>query len=72
MLFRSRGAWRAGSRRRAGTAKVPRFPSIAPTVVDGRHFFRVRFGPLASVEDADRLFNSLVSSGHNDARIVVE
>ena len=47
-------------------------PSIAPTVVDGRHFFRVRFGPLASVEDADRLFNSLVSSGHNDARIVVE
>lgn len=47
-------------------------PSIAPTLVDGRHFYRVRFGPLASVEDADRLFNSLLSKGHNDARIVVE
>ncbi len=47
-------------------------PSIAPTMVDGRHFFRVRFGPMASVEDADRLFNSLLSRGHNDARIVVE
>ncbi|MDJ0970236.1 MAG: septal ring lytic transglycosylase RlpA family protein [Kiloniellales bacterium] len=47
-------------------------PSIAPTLVDGRHFYRVRFGPLASVEDADRLFNSLLSQGHNDARIVVE
>ena len=47
-------------------------PTIAPTLVDGRHFYRVRFGPLASVEDADRLFNSLLSRGHNDARIVVE
>ncbi|MDJ0942141.1 MAG: septal ring lytic transglycosylase RlpA family protein [Kiloniellales bacterium] len=47
-------------------------PSIAPTIVDGRHFFRVRFGPLASIEDADRLFSSLLSKGYNDARIVVE
>ena len=47
-------------------------PLIAPTMVDGRHFFRVRFGPLASVDDADRLFNSLLSRGYNDARIVVE
>lgn len=47
-------------------------PSITPAMVDGRHFFRVRFGPLASVDDADRLFNSLLSRGYNDARILVE
>lgn len=46
--------------------------SVDPKLVNGRYFFRVRFGPLATVDDADRLFNDLISKGHNDTRIVVE
>jgi len=40
-------------------------------IVD-RPFFRVRFGPLNSVEEADRLLASIVRVGQRKARIVVE
>lgn len=41
------------------------------TVVD-RPFFRVRFGPMTSVDDADRILASVVQAGHQDAQIVVD
>lgn len=45
---------------------------IAQAVVDDRRYFRVRFGPMGSVADADRLLAQLIDNGHNDARVVVE
>ncbi len=45
---------------------------IAQAMVERRRFFRVRFGPMGSVDEADRLLAMLIDSGHNDARVVVE
>jgi rare lipoprotein A len=45
---------------------------IAQAMVDRRRFFRVRFGPMGSVDAADRLLARLIDNGHNDARVVVE
>ncbi len=45
---------------------------IAQTIVDRRRYFRVRFGPMGSVDEADRLLTMLIDNGHNDARVVVE
>lgn len=49
-----------------GTAKV--FPAL----VNGRQFYRVRLGPVASVDAADAMLTDLVSGGHKEAIIVVE
>lgn len=45
---------------------------IYPGNVDGRKYYRVRLGPIASVEKADALLARLVSEGNNSAMIVVE
>ena len=45
---------------------------IIQAVVDQRIFFRVRFGPLDSVDEADLLLATLIDNGHNAARVVVE
>jgi rare lipoprotein A len=45
---------------------------IAQAVVNHRRYFRVRFGPMGSVEDADRLLALLLDNGHADARVVVD
>ncbi|MFQ6017057.1 MAG: septal ring lytic transglycosylase RlpA family protein [Kiloniellaceae bacterium] len=45
---------------------------IAQAVVDNRRFYRVRFGPLGSVEEADNLLEILLEIGHTDARVVVD
>jgi len=45
---------------------------IARATVDRRRYFRVRFGPMGSVDEADRLLTMLIDNGHNDARVVVE
>ncbi len=45
---------------------------IAQAMVDRRRYFRVRFGPMGSVDEADRLLTMLIDNGHNDARVVVE
>lgn len=46
--------------------------SIAPAMIDDRRYFRVRFGPMGSVEDADRLLAVLIDNGHTEARVVVD
>lgn len=46
--------------------------AVTESNVRGQHFYRVRLGPLNSVDEADRLLNRVVSSGHKDAIIVVE
>ena len=45
---------------------------VQPVTVGDQHYFRVRLGPIASVNEADRLMNSLVASGHTDAKVVIQ
>ncbi len=45
---------------------------VTPVVVDGQQFYRVRLGPLASVEEGDRLLGQVVDAGHPQARLVVD
>jgi len=45
---------------------------ISEAMVDNRQFFRVRFGPMGSVDDADRLLGVLIENGHTGARVVVD
>ena len=40
--------------------------------VNGANLFRVRLGPVASIEEADRLLARVVAAGMSDAKIVVE
>jgi rare lipoprotein A len=45
---------------------------IAQAVINQRRYFRVRFGPMGSVEEADRLLARLLDNGHTEARVVVD
>lgn len=54
-----------------------RLSGIAPTrvieaTVDGRRFYRVRLGPVATVEQGDRLLERVLAAGTAGARLVVE
>jgi rare lipoprotein A len=54
-----------------------RISSIAPAnvtavTVRGTEFFRVRIGPLESVEAADRTLAQVIATGQPDARIVID
>lgn len=46
--------------------------NVYPAMVNGQQFYRVRLGPVASVEEADELLARLVQGGQNNAMIVVE
>lgn len=46
--------------------------SITESVKGRQVYYRVRLGPVPSVEDADRLLATLVENGHRDARVVVD
>lgn len=45
---------------------------VFPAVVNGQQFYRVRLGPVGTVDQADRLLASLAHAGHNEAIIIVE
>jgi rare lipoprotein A len=45
---------------------------VSPAIVDGRDFWRVRFGPVQDVAEADRLLEEAIARGHAQARIVVD
>jgi rare lipoprotein A len=47
-------------------------PQIQQTSVQGRTVYRVRLGPLASVEEADRMLDAVIGIGQQDARVVVD
>ncbi|WP_162915262.1 SPOR domain-containing protein, partial [Desertibaculum subflavum] len=54
-----------------------RISAIAPATVTavtvrGTEFFRVRIGPLDSVETADRTLAQVIATGQPDARIVID
>lgn len=46
--------------------------AVSPVLVNGRDVFRVRIGPIASVEEADRYLEQVIRSGYPDARVVVD
>ncbi len=46
--------------------------NITPIRVDGQRFFRVRLGPIATVDQADAMLDRVVGSGVLQARIVVD
>ncbi len=45
---------------------------ISPAMVGGREFYRVRIGPIATVDEADQLLARVVGAGASDAKIVVD
>lgn len=45
---------------------------VVEATVGNRRFWRVRLGPVASVEEGDRLLDRVLASGHSGARLVVE
>jgi len=45
---------------------------VTSRIVNGREFFRVRAGPINSLDDADHLLDSILRIGFSDARIIVE
>lgn len=45
---------------------------IQQATVQGRTVYRVRLGPIANVEEADRMLDAVVASGQTDARVVVD
>jgi rare lipoprotein A len=49
-----------------------RTTTVIPALVNGRQFYRVRLGPVASVDAADQLLARMIQGGHNKAIIVVE
>ena len=44
---------------------------ISQAVIEGKTFYRVRVGPVANVDQADRLLVRVVAAGANGAKIVV-
>lgn len=45
---------------------------VYPAVVNGKQFYRVRLGPLETVDHADSLLLNLNNSGHPEAMIIVQ
>ena len=55
-------------------AQLSNFGQTAVSTIDrgGQTFYRVRFGPFPSVDNADNLLNALASAGQDQAIIIVE
>lgn len=45
---------------------------VYQVLINGQDFYRVRLGPLQSVEEADTLLANLINNGHSEARIIIE
>ena len=45
---------------------------ITSVVIRGSELYRVRFGPVFTIEEADMILARLIEIGHSEARIVVE
>ena len=45
---------------------------VTAVIVDGRELFRVRYGPIDSVEQADFVLAAVIREGHPEAQIVID
>ncbi|MDP6573596.1 MAG: septal ring lytic transglycosylase RlpA family protein [Rhodospirillales bacterium] len=73
-LFIQPGAYRHfenANRVRAILAPVGRV-KVYQELIGGRDLFRVRVGPLATVEEADKVLDMVIGAGYSDARVVIE
>lgn len=48
------------------------YAQVSTTTVNGRPLHRVRFGPIATVEQADAMLDKVIGAGQNGAQIVVD
>jgi rare lipoprotein A len=46
--------------------------AVFPVHVNGKQFYRVRLGPISSVDNADRVLASMSNAGHTNAIIIVD
>lgn len=47
-------------------------PQVQQVNMKGQSMYRVRLGPVATVEEADRLLDAVVAAGQQDARVIVD
>lgn len=73
-IFVQAGSFTVSDNAHRLSARLQQFAraGVYPANVNGRQFYRVRLGPVATVNEADELLARLVSSGNNDAIIIVE
>jgi rare lipoprotein A len=73
-IYIQAGAFADPENARRLKAELVRFgaASTAQTKIDDRLIYRVRVGPLATVDDADALRDRLVAAGYSDARLVID
>ncbi len=45
---------------------------VSPVQVGAQRYYRVRIGPMASVQQADQTLKQMISGGHPESRIVVD
>ena len=45
---------------------------ISPVLINGRDLFRVRVGPMASIDDADLMLERVIEAGYTGARTLVD
>src|SRR6478672_4550781 len=48
------------------------FARVIPVQVGAQRFYRVRVGPIGTVDQADQMLDQVIALGHKDARIIVE
>lgn len=48
------------------------YVQIEPAAVSGQSFYRVRIGPMESVDEADGLLARLISDGYTESRVIVQ
>ena len=46
--------------------------NVEQVSIKGKTWYRVRFGPMSSVDEADSLLESVIAAGQQDARVVVD
>ncbi|MBR9970576.1 septal ring lytic transglycosylase RlpA family protein [Magnetospirillum sulfuroxidans] len=47
-------------------------PNVEQVSVKGKTWYRVRFGPISSIDEADRVLESVIAAGQQDARVIVD
>lgn len=45
---------------------------ISPVLINGQDLFRVRIGPMASIDDADLMLEQVIKAGYTDAKTLVD
>ncbi|MEE8394254.1 MAG: septal ring lytic transglycosylase RlpA family protein [Rhodospirillales bacterium] len=65
-IFENANRVRAKLNRLGGQVKV------TSVLINGMDLFRVRVGPLASVEDADRMLEKVIRTGFVESRIIID